>query len=94
MKACKPVSTRQGTKKIHSEVCYSVLCGLVTCSFVEKKTMIVSDLTENARSNVHNIHFVDSQIKELSNKLAVAETARMAYSSALKNELTLQQSEG
>lgn len=55
---------------------------------------VVSDLTENAKSNVHNIHFVDSQIKELSNKLAVAETARMAYSSALKNELTLEQSEG
>ena len=61
---------------------------------IDNKEYVVSDLTENARSNVYNIHFVDSQIKELSNKLAVAETARMAYSSALKNELTLEQSEG
>ena len=44
-------------------------------------------LSENAKSQVANIQFVDSQIQQLNNELAVADTARIGYTNALKAEL-------
>ena len=45
------------------------------------------DLSENAKTLLANIQFVDVQIQQLNSELAVADTARIGYSNALKGEL-------
>ena len=47
----------------------------------------LSDLSDNAKAQLANIQFVDVQIQQLNNEFAVADTARMGYSNALKAEL-------
>jgi len=47
----------------------------------------LSDLSDNAKAQLANIQFVDAQIQQLNNEWAVADTARMRYTSALKAEL-------
>ncbi len=46
-----------------------------------------SELSENAIAQLGNLQFVDIQLQQLQNELAVADTARIAYTRALKNEL-------
>ena len=46
----------------------------------------VDKLSNEAKDQITNIQFVDQKLQQLSNELAVADTARMAYVSALKNE--------
>ena len=48
----------------------------------------LSDLSSNARAQIANIQFVDEQIQQLNNELAVADTARIGYTQALKDELS------
>ena len=45
------------------------------------------DLTDNARAQLANIQFVDAQLRQLNSEWAIADTARMAYTAALKREL-------
>lgn len=47
----------------------------------------LSDLSDHAKAQLANIQFVDSQIQQLNNEWAVADTARIAYTNALKAEL-------
>ena len=47
----------------------------------------LSDLSDNAKAQLANIQFVDAQIQQLNNEWAVADTARIGYSNALKAEL-------
>lgn len=47
----------------------------------------LEDLSENAKSQLTNIKFVDAQIQQLNNEWAVADTARIGYTNALKSEL-------
>ena len=47
----------------------------------------LNDLSDNAKAQLANIQFVDSQIQQLNNEWAVADTARMGYTNALKAEL-------
>ena len=47
----------------------------------------LSDLSDNARAQLVNIQFVDAQIQQLNNEWAVADTARIGYTAALKAEL-------
>ena len=47
----------------------------------------LSDLSDNAKAQLANIQFVDAQIQQIGNELAVADTARLGYSRALKGEL-------
>ena len=47
----------------------------------------LSELTENARAQLVSIQFVDNQLQQLSSEWAVADTARMAYTAALKREI-------
>ena len=47
----------------------------------------LSDLSDNAKAQLANIQFVDTQIQQLNNEWAVADTARMGYTNALKAEL-------
>ena len=47
----------------------------------------VSGLSENGRAQLIFIQFVDMQLQQLNNELAVADTARIGYSNALKAEV-------
>ena len=47
----------------------------------------LDDLSENARAQVMNLRFVSERLQQLNNELAVADTARMGYSAALKREV-------
>mgnify|MGYP006978387797 CR=1 FL=1 len=46
----------------------------------------VSDLSEAARAQIANIQYCDQQIAQRQSEWAVADTARLAYTAALKNE--------
>jgi hypothetical protein len=48
----------------------------------------IGDLSENALAQLESIYFVDSQLQQLNNEWAVADTAKIGYSNALKSELT------
>ena len=47
----------------------------------------LDDLSETARAQLINIQFVDAQLQQLNNELAVCDTARIGYTNALKSEL-------
>ena len=47
----------------------------------------VDDLSDAAKVQLTNIQFVDQQVQQLNNEWAVADTARMGYTRALKAEL-------
>ena len=44
-------------------------------------------LSQTARDTIASLQFVEEQILQTQNELAVADTARMAYAGALKREL-------
>ena len=48
----------------------------------------LSDLSEDAITQLRNIQFVDNQLQQLHNELAVADTARIGYTNALKAQLS------
>ena len=50
----------------------------------------LSDLSKNAQAQINNINFVDKKLQQLESELAVADTARMAYSQALNHEIKTQ----
>ena len=45
------------------------------------------DLSDNAKAQVASLQFNDMHMQRLRNELAIADTARIAYTSALKTEL-------
>ena len=45
------------------------------------------DLNEEAKTQVLNLQFVQSELQSLNAKIAVYKTAEISYSKALKNEL-------
>ena len=47
---------------------------------------VLDDLSDNAKAQLLNIQFVDAQIQQLNNEWAVADTARIGYTRALKSE--------
>ena len=47
----------------------------------------LDSLSDNAKSQLANIQFVDQQIQQLNNEWAVADTARIGYQQALKREI-------
>ena len=47
----------------------------------------LNKLSDDAKTQLANIEFVDSQLQKLNSEWAVADTARMAYNRALKAEL-------
>ena len=47
----------------------------------------VTKLTESAKAQLSSIRFVDMQLQQLNSELAVADTARIGYTKALKSEL-------
>jgi len=54
---------------------------------IDGKEYALSELSDNARAQVANLQFVDAQIQQLNNEWAVADTARIGYTNALKAEL-------
>lgn len=44
-------------------------------------------LSEEAKATIASIRFVDEQLQEKRNQLAIADTARIAYSNALNKDL-------
>lgn len=48
---------------------------------------LISEMSDNAKAQITNIQFVDAQIQQLNNEWAVADTARIGYTRALKAEL-------
>lgn len=53
---------------------------------IDGKTYQLDNLSNEAKTQMINIHFVDNQIQQLQNELAVADTARIGYTNALKRE--------
>ena len=47
----------------------------------------LAEVSENAKAQIASIQFVDSQILQLNNEWAVADTAKIGYTNALKAEL-------
>ncbi len=45
------------------------------------------NLSETARSTLMSLSFVEEQIQQRRNELAIADTARLAYQAALKREM-------
>lgn len=54
---------------------------------IDGKEYLLSDLSEKAKEQLVNLQFVDAQIQQLNNEWAVADTARIGYTNALKAEL-------
>jgi hypothetical protein len=48
----------------------------------------VSQLSDTAKQQIINIQFVDEQIQRISSEIAVADTARIGYSHAIKAEVS------
>jgi hypothetical protein len=55
---------------------------------VDGKNYDASALSDAAQAQIANIRFCDDQIQQLRNEWAVADTARLGYTAALKRELT------
>ena len=49
------------------------------------------ELSDSAKAQLTSIQFVDAQIQQLNNEWAVADTARIGYTRALKAELAKNQ---
>ena len=47
----------------------------------------LDELSDNAKAQIRNVQFVDAQLQQLNNELAVSDTARIGYTNALKTEL-------
>ena len=57
---------------------------------IDGKPYDVESLSNEAKTQIINIQFVDNQILQLQNELAVADTARIGYTNALKNEINIE----
>lgn len=53
----------------------------------EGREYALADLSSDARDCLNNIIFCDEQILQLSNEWAIADTARIGYTNALKREI-------
>ena len=56
----------------------------ITIDGIEYNT---DNLSDNAKAQVASLQFNEAHMNRLRNELAIADTARMAYSAALKKEL-------
>ena len=54
---------------------------------IDDKEYSLDSLSDNAKSQLANIQFVDQQIQQLNNEWAIADTARIGYQQALKREI-------
>ncbi len=54
---------------------------------IDNKDYVLQDLSAEAKTQLTNLSVVDQEIARLQQQLAIAQTARIAYSNALKEEL-------
>ena len=54
---------------------------------IDGKEYEIDNLSDEAKVQLTNLQFVDAQIQQLNNELAISDTARIGYSSSLKKEL-------
>ena len=54
---------------------------------IDDKEYDTDDLSDNAKAQVESLRFNDLHMQRLRNELAIADTARVAYTNALKVEL-------
>ena len=55
---------------------------------IDDKEYNIADLSESAKSQIVNLQVVDQEIANLKQQLAIMQTARNAYGSALNTEIT------
>jgi hypothetical protein len=53
---------------------------------IDGTSYAVEALSKQARATLKSIQFVDAQIQQKQNEWAIADTARLAYTAALKRE--------
>lgn len=54
---------------------------------IDEKEYDLDQLSDEAKAQLQSLQFVDAEIQRLKAQLAVLQTARMAYSKALKDSL-------
>ena len=54
---------------------------------------LISELSDGAKAQLASIQFVDEQIQQLNNEWAVADTARIGYTNALRSIVTQMESD-
>ncbi len=54
---------------------------------IDGNEYLFSSLNDEAKAQIGNLQFVESEIARLKAKLAVASTAKLAYQAALKNAM-------
>jgi len=54
---------------------------------IDDKEYNIADLSESAKSQIVNLQVVDQEIAQLKQQLAIIQTARNAYGSALNTEI-------
>lgn len=54
---------------------------------IDGTTYALDDLSQQAKETLKSIQFVDAQIQQKQNEWAIADTARLAYTNALKREV-------
>ena len=47
----------------------------------------LDSLSEEAKAQIASIEFVDAQLQQIQNELAISDTARIGYTNALKREI-------
>ena len=61
---------------------------------VDDVEYLLDEISDEARTQLINITFVDEELHRLNNELAVADTARIGYTNALKSEIARKESAG
>lgn len=54
---------------------------------INDKNYLLENLSDRAKELIQSINFADQQIEQLNNEWAIADTARIAYTRALKSSV-------
>ena len=54
---------------------------------IDDKEYDTDTMSDHAKATIGSLQFVDAQLQQLRNELAICDTARLAYGRALKREL-------
>ncbi|MDQ7090018.1 MAG: DUF6447 family protein [Methylococcales bacterium] len=54
---------------------------------IDGKDYLFSDLSDDAKAQIQSLQFVETEIARLNAKLAITNTAKLAYQNALKDLL-------
>ena len=54
---------------------------------INDKTYSLENLSDRAKELIQSINFADQQVEQLNNEWAIADTARIAYTKALKSSV-------